>query len=134
MAQLEDLIDKLKKAGTRIQMVNQYDYLPKYQIAGKAVPVDGPTTYDYWNSGKDGILWDCIQLIYHAKGSISLANESPVWRAALNGHVLSIADMDQAYITMIERWLVDPACHYERILEAHGKVHRLLEQQACLAS
>ena len=119
MTQLEDLIAALKRAGTRLQMVSQYDYLGIPETAGE-------TLYDYYRHGSDGLLWDCINIIWHAKGEIILGEKSPVWHCQINGKWLNLGDMDRAYVTMLEWWLKDPTeVHYDRILEAHQKVHKL---------
>jgi hypothetical protein len=126
MTQLETLLDDLKKAGTKLEMVSQYDYL----VDPCAV---GDTSYDYYRSGGDGLAWDCINIIKHAKGTVTLAAESPVWRCTINGQVLSLRDMDHAYVEMMDHWLRDPTrTDFDKIYAAHKKAHDM--EAKCRAS
>jgi hypothetical protein len=122
---LEELLADLKKAGTRLKVVNQYAELP--------FPKDGTglTSYDYFKTGGDGLYWDCISLVTLANGPVELKNESPVWRAQINGQPLNLADMDDAYVRMIARWLRDPTdTDYDAIYRAHKKVHDLCQPKS----
>lgn len=127
LAELETLIEELQLAGTRLQMVSQYDHLKLSQEAGK------PTIYNYFKHGGDGIWWDCINIAKHANDIVILREDSPVWSCQINGKRLNIAEMDQAYVDMIDRWLIDPRDDLNPILEAHRKV-RDLEAAACRES
>lgn len=101
----------------RLTMVNQYDYLvPKGMF--------GETYYNYWNSGKDGPGWDCINIIGLANGPVpKISNESPLWKCQINGHELSIADMDSSYCRMIDDWVKRPdANNLDYIERAHLRV------------
>ena len=105
-----------------LQMISQYDHLidPTYS---------GITIYDYYNHGKDGLPWDCINIIYHAKEEIRLAEKSPLWRCVINGLHLDLRAMDLAYIAMIKEWLEeinpDVEAKLKRIFIAHKKVYEL---------
>jgi hypothetical protein len=46
--------------GHRVYMVNNYAYYSEGIPKG-----EGDTHYDFYNSGKDGIVADCIQLIHY---------------------------------------------------------------------
>lgn len=127
LAELETLIEELQLAGTRLEMVSQYDHLKLAQVSGK------PTIYNYFKHGGDGIRWDCINIIKHANDLVILREDSPVWQCQINGKRLSLADMDQAYVDMIERWLMDPRDDLNPILEAHRKVHEM-EVSTCRES
>ena len=119
LTQLETLLGDLKRVGTRIQMVSQYDYLIDEGF-------DGQTEYDYFKSGSDGLYWDCINIIKHARGTVSLACESPVWNCMINGQKLNLGLMDKAYVEMIDHWLRDPTrTDYDGIFKTHKKVHDL---------
>ena len=121
MTELERLVDDLKAFGTQLRMVDQYRY-----IIQKHAPMEGLTYYNYFKHGSDG-PFDFINIVYHARGPVDIQEDSPVWFCVVNGRRLSIADMDQAYIDMVEDWLRDPAADYDHILEAHRKVHRLID-------
>jgi hypothetical protein len=105
-----------------LRMVNQYEYLPVDETQ-----VSSLTSYNYFRHGNDGLAWDCISLIALAEGRVILANESPVWQAQLNGHALSIADMDMAYVGMIRDWLRGHTRDTDYIREAHKKVAAYVE-------
>jgi hypothetical protein len=116
MTQLETVLSELKRAGTRLQMVSQYDYLVD-------PAAEGETAYDYFRHGADGLFWDCINIVKHAKGAVLLAEKSPVWKCTINGQALNIRDMDTAYVQMIDHWLKDPTrTDYDEIFNTHKKV------------
>jgi hypothetical protein len=111
-----------------IYMVNQYNYLPHIS-RGK---IYGPTMYDFYHSGNDGLAWDCIQLIYLAKNKtkIDLKRRSPVWFAAINGIKLKKSDMDQAYVNMVSDFTEQDFTNLwnlHRAYEAHKEVMNYLE-------
>jgi hypothetical protein len=76
--------------------VNQYQYL-----LGRGTGI-GDTSWNYFKSGDDGLIWDCFQIIALAKGKLSLGNTSPVWRCTINGLCLNSTHMDDAYVDMIK--------------------------------
>lgn len=96
-----ELLDVITKTKNQIYMVNQYAYARTYKKGMM------PTKYDYFNSGKDGLGWDCIQLIHLARGSVELKNDSPVWDCKINGALQSAASVDRMYINMIKDFLSD---------------------------
>jgi hypothetical protein len=86
-----------EKRGHNLYMVNQYAYYSENITDGQGI-----TEYNYFNSGKDSLVWDCITLIHLAKGKISLSNTSPIWRAHINGVKLDRDQIDMCYIKMIK--------------------------------
>ncbi len=108
-----------------VQMVSQYDFLvPRNMLWDH-------TKYDYWHSGKDGLVWDCINIIYHATGKIELDDKSPYWVCMVNGKRLNIKNMDPAYVEMIRDWVSNKSKSpgIQRIATAHEKVRDYLAQQ-----
>jgi hypothetical protein len=105
----------VKHHGTNLTMVMQYKEL-------LTMPSIGWTYYNYWNTGKDGLIWDCIQIIGLARSDISIQNDSPVWRCRINGRSLNLADMDRAYIKMVAGWLKKPGQDIDEIQAIHHKV------------
>lgn len=107
--------------GHTVAMVNNYNYID-------LPPREGVTFYDYYNSGSDGLHWDCIQLVHLARGHISLNNKSPVWACTINGARIDRAAIDQSYVDMIadfcgpqlRLWGIDD------IIEAHRKAAALV--------
>jgi Oxidoreductase family, NAD-binding Rossmann fold len=115
-AQLRNVLQEAKAEKMQLSMVSQYDFLG---FQGSY----GPTSYDYYKSGPDGLAWDCINIIRKAKASIRLKNESPIWKCTINGTALCPNMMDQSYIEMIDSWLHKPyEPQYDMILAAHEKV------------
>jgi hypothetical protein len=113
------VLSELQRAGAQLQMVNQYAELddPRSQ---------GVTSYNYYRHGSDGLFWDCISLIRLARGLVTLREDSPIWQCVLNGKRLSLADMDQAYIDMISRWLKNPGVtNYDELYRAHSRTRDL---------
>lgn len=119
MSHVEHCIKECQKHKTPLRMVNQYKRLVDERDRG-------PTVYNYWNHGRDGLAWDCISVIALAKGEITLAETSPVWNCKINGFALDQAKMDPAYVWMIRDWTANPAADYDYIIEAHEKVHEYL--------
>lgn len=116
LGELEALLDVLRKYRTPFNMVFQYSELANQQTSGL-------TYYDYYKHGGDSLAWDCIQIIGLARGEIILREESPIWRCVINGAPLSLADMDQAYVDFIERWLDRPGQDLNEIFSIHRKTH-----------
>lgn len=103
-----------------LSMINQYRYLPLY---GKT----GDTFYCYYNSGKDGLFWDCINIIGLANtNNIFLSNKSPIWSCRLNGIDISKNWMDQAYVDEVLHWLEQRESNYDYVIKSHEKVFKML--------
>lgn len=113
---LEVLEEFLIRNGRKhlVSMVNQYAQLFK---GGS-----GHTYYKYFKSGKDGLAWDCINILGLGRGKVRLSNDSPVWECKINGKKLSLANMDKAYVRMIHHWLRNPKSNFDYAKKAHLKV------------
>ena len=115
MDELLDLDAYCTRHGYDFQMMLQYKELCDPASSG-------PSFYDYFRTGNDGLIWDCLQIIGLARGDLVIRNESPVWACAINGKLLSLSDMDFAYITAIQRWLEGEPNHTRReIIDMHIK-------------
>lgn len=103
-----------------ITMVNQYAYLADPSSVGL-------TYYNYFKTGGDGLLWDCINIVGLAKSEVSIKKDSVFWRCMINGKRLQIRDMDRAYIEMVKDWTEDPfKGNREYFQKAHDKVVSML--------
>ena len=118
MRDFRDLMAELQDHKTPFRMVNQYRVLAGDSRMGKSF-------YDYFKHGKDGLYWDCLQIIGLARGEIRISEESPVWRCMINGKPINLAHMDAAYIKYIQEWLQTPAQDLSQIIEAHEKTAEL---------
>lgn len=111
--ELED-IEYLKNNNINIAMVNQYDGL-----GGNG----GATYYNFYNSGKDGIEWDCINIIGQASQEKAfISNESPVWECCINGKKLELNDVNQGYVDMLGSWIKKPEANIDYIVKSHKRV------------
>lgn len=112
------VVNWARQSGFNLQMVNQYEHIDGYSSEFR-----GKSFYRYFNSGKDGLGFDCINILGLATDGIELSNESHVWRCRLNGSYLKLKDMDHAYLAMVESWLKRPIPNLDYILHAHQKAH-----------
>lgn len=94
-------IRSLISSGHYFYMVNNYCYYPGMGTGR------GKTSYDYYNSGGDGLIWDCIQLVHLASSDISLSNRSPYWQTFINGTCLIKDYIDDTYVSMLADFLDD---------------------------
>jgi hypothetical protein len=120
---LKDILKRCKDVQTDLRMVFQYKRI--YNNDGLV----GPSHYDYFRHGDDGLAWDCIQIIGLAKTTVSLQEKSPFWSCAINGQRLHIQNMDFAYVAYIQDWLTLPSLCIgpDEILEIHEKVHEYIK-------
>lgn len=112
-----------------LKMVTQYEYMEGFiddPDLHKSLDSRG-SFYNYYRHGKDGLKWDCIQIIGFAKNDVIIKNDSPIWKCRINGGALYIADMDYAYIQMIRSWIRDPQGDFEKIFNMHHKVENFIE-------
>lgn len=108
-----------KYSGHEFFMVNQYAYYPNLSLRKEL------TYYNFFHSGKDSLKWDCIQLIYLARGEITLDNTSPIWECRINGEWLNRETLDECYIDMIEDFYANTKrmlWGWDDIFKAHRKV------------
>lgn len=97
-----------------IRMVNQYQYM----ISSNAY---GDTEYNYFKTGGDGLVFDCLNIIGLAKGNCVLKNDSPIWKCKINGQTLSQGLVDKSYVDMIEDWVKHPSSNFQYAKTAHEK-------------
>jgi hypothetical protein len=109
-------LDHILASDIDLQMVNQYEHMQMNSWFG------GATYYDYWNTGKDGVAWDCINIIGLSNRIPKIRTTSPIWKCQLNGSGLYIRDMDYSYIKMIDAWLKKKESNKDYIEQAHQRV------------
>lgn len=118
MDEIAFCLEALASSKAPFNMVNQYSYL-----AGK--DGYGVTLYDYWNHGKDGLAWDCIQLAGLATGELILKEESPIWRCIINSDIIDLKKMDGAYIDMVTAWIKKPGMDLFGLADVHNKTNEI---------
>ena len=111
----------------RLFMVNNYCYVDtkRWNSIGKV------TLYNYFMSGKDGLIFDCIQLFGLAGSDeeIILENSSPIWRCAINGFHVDRDSIDESYVKMIADFFGEKkqVWNGEKIIDVHQKVLNYIE-------
>lgn len=104
-------------------ILREIDFTMQFQYSELVKPNHkGHSFYDYFRHGSDGLVWDCMQVIALAKDTITLSEKSPIWKCAINGQVLSLSDMDLAYINYVRKWLSGYKSDLHEIIEIHQKV------------
>lgn len=135
----DEIKELVNTDGLNLTMVNQYEYA----IYCKPQTLkNGMTFYDFYNSGKDGILWDVINIVgLHKNKSnpVLIANNSPFWTCSIDGRILDITDVERGYHYMIDCWISSLEWtdqekivqkiqkDKEYILEAHRRIFKRLE-------
>lgn len=67
-------------------------------------------SYDYYNSGKDGLIWDICQLVYLAyltKINLTVKTESPIWEMKINDISIPFKEIEKSYIKMMKAFLTN---------------------------
>ena len=67
-------------------------------------------SYDFFNTGKDGLLWDVCQLIYIAKlakCSLSVRRDSYYWDVTWSGTEVPYQYIEKSYLQMMRAFLED---------------------------
>ena len=108
-----------------VTMVNQYAFFPEVSEGS------GETRVNYYNTGNDGILWDCINLIGLAKEDVYLSNSSPIWQIKVNGNNLSRGMVDLSYVQMLYKWTSKPTDNKQYIYDVHTRLLDHEESQSC---
>jgi len=107
----------------QLRMINQYEYWFKSKQYTHNSKKSGHTFYGYYNSGGDGINWDCINIIGLSNSdSVNLSNEYPIWECWINGVRIPREEMDEAYIWNIEDWLNNYDSNRFYTIHAHNRV------------
>jgi len=115
IVQLKDVLKECEISDVKVGMVYQYYHLVKSKAKEES-------HYDYFNHGKDGLIWDCLQIIGNARSTVCLKEESPIWDCKINGEALHIEDMDGAYFDEIALWLNGHSMSHSKIIDIHQKV------------
>lgn len=108
----------VKPNKSQISVVNQYAYLVDDKDQGS-------TYYNYFKSGKDGLVWDCYNIIGLSHQKPELRNDSPIWTCIINGRELSLSRMDEAYVEMMNDWTKNDGSYkygFDYALNTHAKL------------
>lgn len=110
----EDFL-KILNTDIKLSMMMQYRYFDRDFDKGDS-------RYNFYNHGKDGLVWDCFQVIALARGKVTIGEDSPIWDCVLNGRELDLRKMDHAYIWAIKEFLDGKYISKDKLLEYHNKV------------
>jgi hypothetical protein len=80
-------------------IVNNYQF---------AIPEAKSIEYNFYNTGRDGLKWDCCQLIYLAdqyKAKLKIKRESPIWTLAVDDELIPYRQVEYSYIQMMNAFL-----------------------------
>lgn len=105
---LDDL-DRIKSLyeGLPLSMVCNWKYAINSVASRHGQPVvmeKCKIEYDCYNTGKDGIHWDCIQL-RHIAGDLTVNYKSPVMECFVDGMQVTTRDIEESYVLMVSDWL-----------------------------
>jgi hypothetical protein len=118
LKELELIKEVTEKNGTPFRMVNQYRMLADPKRIG-------PSFYNYFRHGNDGLYWDCLQVIGLARGDVRVDEDSPIWQCKINGKRIPFEAMDAAYVGYFQLWRREPKQPWSEIIPAHAKTAEL---------
>lgn len=109
-------IDFILSCQSPLSMMAQYEYFtdPYFNT--------GASWYNYYNHGKDGLVWDCFQIIALAKEKFDLSEDSCVWSCGINGKEIDLRKMDVAYLWAVKNFLAGRYLSKEKLSMWHEKV------------
>ena len=123
MKEMEGILKLVELNKTPFTMMLQYSELVRPRSVGHSF-------YNYFRSGHDGLIWDCMQIIGLANGEVEINNNSPIWKCMINGEALSLSDMDGAYVTFVEKWMSGQITQTPEFLyNIHEKTSRLNDER-----
>lgn len=93
----EDLVRRARRDQVIGRVVNNYEYVLR------DVP-RGNMFFDYYNTGKDGVFWDCCQLIY-MDPNVEIRTTSPRWHLNRGGRWIRYKELENSYIQMIKHFV-----------------------------
>lgn len=119
LPELMEIFKLSKKHSTPFTMMLQYSELVNPSTSGASY-------YDYFRTGNDGLIWDCLQIIGLSKDDVDIKNESPVWMCRINGQSLKLSDMDHAYLNFVRKWIDGKINQdFEELFKMHEKTDRM---------
>jgi hypothetical protein len=68
-------------------------------------PKQHEVTYDYFNTGPHGKLWDCIQLYHIARGIPTIRTNAREFTASIDERPVSLGDIQESYRRMLQSFL-----------------------------
>ena len=121
-----------RNAEVFLHMVCNYKYAyqkAKDRYGDQLFYQDKKTRYMFENSGKDGLAWDCIQLIYLAEGRVQFGRSGKTWTCYINGVPIRYQDVIEGYRQMLLDFMADrlETPNKKRLLGAHKCAEKIQE-------
>lgn len=95
----EEVLDLINR-GLEFYVVNNWSFvLPIGMTPGKS-----EIRYNFYNTGRDGLWWDAIQLVYIAEKlncPIRVETKSPTWDVFMGNFKIPYSFIEQSYVEMI---------------------------------
>ncbi len=87
-------------------VVNNYAFLLKEH----PLPNEDLKTifYRFYNTGRDGLLWDCCQLLYLAlkeKAALQIERSGPIWTFFIGASAVPYLSIERSYIDMVKAFV-----------------------------
>ena len=92
-------------SGQRNYVVNNFDFIKTWRLQ-KSTTFE--LSYNYYNTGNDGFLWDMCQLIHISKKNkifLSVSSDSYKWRFSVDKTDVPYIEIEESYLQMIKAWL-----------------------------
>jgi hypothetical protein len=101
-----ELVDALSKAygSVRFNVVCNWSYV----FDKRLVPESNDVIYNNQISGSDGLIWDCIQLLYLSDNFKCQLKTGVPWSITINGVSVTPKMIEDSYTKMIADWLKHP--------------------------
>lgn len=109
-----------------LYMVNNYAHITEEFWKQR-----GLTSYHFYNTGNDGLLWDCLQLLVIARHGVEFGTKSPIWEVQINGTMVPHRAINMSYVSMIEEFL---KYNFNREKFWHANDPRVLRAHAIASS
>jgi hypothetical protein len=108
--------DALRFKDAKAFVVNNYNFLPCAQVPRKIY-------YNFYNTGKDGLVWDVCQLVYLAwKNGVELevTRDSFWWDMKWGQHQVPYNDIERSYYYMVKAFMTGDATN---LWDMHDAAH-----------
>lgn len=120
--EIREIIYLSEEYQIKTNMVCNWAFVDKYY---QLSPNTHTISYSNFNTGNDGLNWDCIQLHYLERNYPIITN-TPFFHANIDGVDISYFDIEYSYITMLDIWLSENTLwNLEDALKATLKIKEL---------
>lgn len=118
-------IEKLIAMGAKGYMVCNWALLDSFYSTPLPIGVYD-IFYDFYNTGRDGTYWDCIQIIYLAK-NINVQTTSPIFAAQIGCMTVWLDAIGKSYVNMLSRFVQPKIKGLWTLKDAFKATNKVLE-------